>query len=128
MLRVLKREVERSSVLDLLMEGPDGVKAVLTVSRELLTSEVEAYLIGGRFNVIGKASAIIDASQSINLIRRTVFGIAGRKFADEIFCDFNKAMADGGGLNLSLAQAVIDGPAIQCCRWRFICDTSKCFE
>ena len=80
MLRVLKREVKRSSVLDLLMEGSDGVKAVLTVSRELLTPEVEAYLIGGSFNVIGKVSAILNASQNINLIRRTVFGFRGHGF------------------------------------------------
>jgi hypothetical protein len=113
MLRALKREVERSSVLDLLMESSEGVKVVLTVSRELLTPEVEAYLIGGRFNVIGKASAILDASQSINLIRRTVFGFGGRALADEMFGDFNKSMAQSGGINLSLAQTVIDGPAIQ---------------
>ncbi len=80
LLRVLKREVERSSVLDLLMEGPGGVKVVLTVSRELLTPEVEAYLIGGTFNVIGKASAILNASQSINLIRRTVLGSVGERW------------------------------------------------
>ena len=113
MLRVLKREVERSSVLDLLMEGANGVKAVLTVSRELLTPEVEAHLIGGSFNVIGKASAILDASQSINLIRRTVFGFGGRQLADQMFGDFNKSMAEAGAINLSLAQTVIDGPAIQ---------------
>jgi hypothetical protein len=113
MLRVLKREVERSPVLDLLMEGSDGVKAVLTVSRELLTPEVEAYLIGGSFNVIGKASAILDASQSINLIRRTVFGFGGRQLADQMFGDFNKSMSEAGAINLSLAQTVIDGPAVQ---------------
>ena len=113
MLRVLKREVERSPVLDLLMEGSQGVKTVLTVSRELLTPEVEAYLIGGSFNVIGKVSAIIDENNSISLLRRTVFGFGGRKFADDLFGDFNKAMADTGGLNLSLAQTIIDGPAIQ---------------
>ena len=113
LLRVLKREVERSSVLDLLMEGSDRVKAVLTVSRELLTPEVEAYLIGGRFNVIGKVSAIVDGSQSINLIRRTVFGFGGRQLADQMFGDFNRSMAESGGIDLSLAQTVIDGPAIQ---------------
>ena len=113
LLRVLKREVERSPVLDLLMEGPDGVKVVLTVSRELLTPEVEAYLIGGTFNVIGKASAILDASQNINLIRRTVFGFGGRELADQMFGDFMKSMAQGGAINLSLAQTVIDGPVIQ---------------
>ncbi len=113
LLRVLKREVERSSVLDLLLEGHDGVKVVLTVSRELLTPEVEAYLIGGRFNAIGKVSAILDAGQSINLIRRTVFGFGGRQFADEMFGNFNSAMQQSGGMGLSLAQAVIDGPALQ---------------
>ncbi|SRR6266496_688006 len=113
LLRVLKREVERSSVLDLLMEGSNGVKVVLTVSGELLTPEVEAYLIGGRFNVIGKASAILDASQSINLMRRTVFGFGGRQLADQMFGDFNRSMAESDGMDLSLAQTVIDGPAIQ---------------
>ena len=100
LLRVLKREVERSPVLDLLMEGPDGVKVVLTVSRELLTPEVEAYLIGGTFNVIGKASAILDASQNINLIRRTVFGFGGRELADQMFGDFMRSLTQSGAINL----------------------------
>lgn len=113
LLRVLKREVERSSVLDLLLEGHDGVKVVLTVSRELLTPEVEAYLIGGRFNAIGKVSAILDAGQSISLLRRTVFGFGGRQLADEMFGNFNRSMQESGGMNLSLAQTVIDGPALQ---------------
>lgn len=113
MLRILKHEVERSPIIDLLMDGPDGTKIVLTVSRELLTPEVEAYLIGGTFNVIGKASGVLDAGQSISLTRRTVFGFGGRQLADEMFGEFNKSMAKGDTLNLSLAQGVIDGPAIQ---------------
>lgn len=113
LLRILKREIERSPVLDLLMEGPGNIKIVLTVSRDLLTPEVEAHLIGGSFSVIGKASAVLDSSQNINLIRRTAFGFGGRKFADQLFGDFNKSMADADGLDLSLAQAIIDGPAIQ---------------
>lgn len=114
LLRLLKREVERSPVMDLLMETSGGVKTVLTVSRELLSPEVEAYLIGGRFKVIGKASAVLDANGSISLLRRTAFGFGGRELADNMFGEFNKAMTENSdGLNLSIAQTVIDGPAIQ---------------
>lgn len=110
MLRVVKREVERSPILDLLMEGVGGVKVVLTVSRALLSPEVEAYLIGGRFKAIGKVSAVLDETQSISLLRRTVFGFGGRELANEMFGSFNESMADSG---LALAQTFIDGPVIQ---------------
>lgn len=113
LLRVLKREVERSPVLDLLVEGSGGVKAVLTVSRELLSPEVEAYLIGGRFTVLGKMSAVIEAGQNISLLRRTVFGFAGRELAEQMFAEFNKSVMEAGGLDMSLTRAIIDGPAIQ---------------
>lgn len=112
LLRILKREVERSPILDLLLENSEGVKAVLTVSRSLLSPEVEAYLIGGRFRAIGKPSAVIEAGKSISLLRRTVFGFGGRQLADTMFGDFNKSVEESG-INMSLAAAVIDGPAIQ---------------
>ena len=113
MLKVIKREVERSPVLDLLMQSPDGIKAVLTVSRDLLSSEAEAYIIGGQFSVLAKVSAVLDEGSSISLLRRTVFGFGGRELSEQMFADFDKAMAEPGGVNLSLASAVIDGPAIQ---------------
>jgi len=113
LLRVLKREVERSPILDLLMENSGGVKAVLTVSRDLLSPEAEAYLIGGRFTVIGKPSAVLEAGHSISLLRRTVFGFGGRELADSMFSEFNKSLTDSGSFDLSLANAIIDGPAIQ---------------
>lgn len=111
-MRMIKTEVERSPIIDLLMEGVDGSKIVLTVGKELLSPEVEAYLTGGRFKVIGKVSAVVGAGQSISLLRRTVFGFGGRELAENMFGDFGKSVAESGA-EFSLAGAVIDGPAIQ---------------
>lgn len=113
MFRILKREVERSPVLDLLIEGSGGVRAVLTASRELLSNEVEAYLIGGKFTVLAKLSAVVPAGESINLLRRSVFGLFGRKLAEQAFSEFNQSVSNSDDFNLSLAGTVIDGPVIQ---------------
>jgi hypothetical protein len=113
MLKIIKREVERSPVLDLLMQSPGGIRAVLTVSRDLLSPEAEAYIIGGQFSVLAKVSAVLDEGSSISLLRRTVFGFGGRELSEQMFADFDKAMAESDGIDLSLATSVIDGPAIQ---------------
>jgi hypothetical protein len=109
-LRVVKREVSISPVVDLLMESREGLRAVLTVNRELLSPEVEAYFVGGRFTVLAKVSAVLTEGNSISLLRRTAFGTMGRSVAEEMFSAFTDSSE---GLDFSVAETVIDGPAVQ---------------
>ncbi len=108
-LRILKREVERSPVIDLLIEG-GAETAVLTASRDLLSPDVEAHLIGGEFSVLGKVSAVVPEGRSTSLLRRTVFGYGGEQMAEALMEAFP---AQSEGFDFSLARTIVPGPAIQ---------------
>jgi hypothetical protein len=112
-LRILKSEVDGSPVTDLLMQGTGEAKAILTVNREILSPEVSAYLVGSRVNVLAKVSSILPGGESLNLLRRTAFGYAGRAIAEEMIGNFDNIMSTSGQVDLALTRAVINGPAIQ---------------
>lgn len=75
MLRKVRRNAEESPVIDLLLRTPADLRVVLTVSKEYLSPEGEAYLLGGQFTAIGKCTAVLPSAGGINLFRRTVLGV-----------------------------------------------------
>jgi hypothetical protein len=100
--------ISRAPVHDLLFRLESGLNAVLTVSSEYYSPEVNEYLRAGEFRVIGKVTKIIDNDTTINLTRRTILGVANPTTAQEIV-----ANADTEDIKLDVADPIVTAPAVQ---------------
>lgn len=107
-MKPLIRDAARSPVVDLLMSTTSNMRAILTVSREYLSLESEAYLLEGDFRVLGKVTSILGANDRINLLRRTALGFGGVKLAETLFNGFSS-----DELDIKLASPTVPGPAMQ---------------
>jgi hypothetical protein len=64
----------------------------MTLSTEFFAEQTAQYLHAGEFRVVGKVTRVLGEGESINLTRRTAFGLAGpdaardaiRGFAEEV--------------------------------------------
>jgi len=72
--QTMRADLDNASVRDLVLDGPDDVKAVLTLSREFLSKTGEEYLLGGRFTTLAKVTRVLANDELINLTRRTAIG------------------------------------------------------
>lgn len=109
LLATMRQDLDGSSMLDLVLRGPEEIRAVLTLSREFLTRAAADSLLGGRFAVIGKVTRVLGEKEIINLTRRTAIGLGGPDLAREIVHDFSKVE----GLSVEVGEAVIEPPALQ---------------
>jgi hypothetical protein len=107
MLRMAE-DISHAPVHDLLFRTPSGLRAVLTVSSEYYSSEINEYLRAGEFRIIGKVSRVVTGDNSLNLTRRTVLGVANPKTAQDLV-----ANARTDDLQLDVADPIITAPAVQ---------------
>lgn len=107
MLRMAE-DIKGAPVHDLLFRLPSGLQAVLTVSSEYYSPEVNEYLRAGAFRVIGKVTKVIGEGQTINLTRRTLLGVANPSVAQGIV-----QSADTEDLKLDVSDPIITAPAVQ---------------
>lgn len=109
MLATMRGDLDNSSMRDLVLLGPDGVRVVLGLSTEFLTKAAADQLLGGRFTVIGKVSRVLDAGESINLTRRTALGLAGPHVARQLVTDFTS----DNDLFVEIGDPVVEPPGFQ---------------
>jgi hypothetical protein len=105
----MRDELAESAVHDTVIIGPDGLKAILTMSSEFYGEATNAYLREGVFTVIGKVTRVLDRGDQINLLRRTVLGAAG---ADQGRAMLQSAI-NSKELDLATFDPIIQPPALQ---------------
>ena len=111
MIKTMRADVERSPILDLLLQAQGDLRAILTLARDYLPPEGEAYLLGGRFIALGKVTAVLDQAAEINLLRRTVLGAAGPEMARQLLAEFQSTTEDQ--LHLDIGEPIVRAPALQ---------------
>lgn len=108
MLRMAE-DIKQVPVHDLLFRIAPGLQAVLTVSSEYYSQEINEYLRAGEFKVVGKVTRIIKDGGTINLTRRTVLGAASPATAQEIV----SSARSSDELKLDVADPIVTAPAVQ---------------
>lgn len=108
MVMKMKEELESCPVHDVVLETPEGIKAVLTVASEYYDDTVAEKLSSGDFSVLGKVTRILREGECVNLSRRTVVG----KMGDEGE-SFAVTMANLAGFNLQSNEPLVRYPAVQ---------------
>lgn len=109
LIATMRGDLESSSMRDLLLLGPDDIRAVLVLSTEFLTPAAADRLLGGRFTVIGKITRVLIPPESINLTRRTALGMAGPDVAQELVTTFTSDQE----LFVEIGDPVVEPPAVQ---------------
>ena len=105
----------QSNSLELIAEMLDipGVKAVLSTKINYFSDQNASEIIDGEFHVLGKITRVVppDCKDSINLLRKTSFGLVKRNIFDQLKNAF--AGAEEHGLNFPELITEIQGPALQ---------------
>jgi hypothetical protein len=105
----MRADLDRAGVRDLVLDGPEGMRAVLTLSREFLHSSSEEYLLGGRFKVLAKVTRVLTNGDFINMTRRTALGVAGPELSREIVGAFRNQ----SDLSIEVSDPVVEEPGVQ---------------
>lgn len=107
MLRMAE-DISHAPVHDLLFRTSSELRAVLTVSSEYYSAEINEYLRAGQFRIIGKVTRIITGNSTLNLTRRTVLGVANPEIAQGLV-----ANARTEDFRLDVADPIVIAPAVQ---------------
>lgn len=112
MLRQIKAfagELKHSGTIDFILSDAERT-VVLSAQEQYLSNDNISEILGGRFKVLGKVIAICrDDSESIDLLRKTVFSVLPEETLSELFSGFkNDAL---GVFNLPELKTTIAGPA-----------------
>ncbi|MGI8729901.1 MAG: DUF6414 family protein [Solirubrobacteraceae bacterium] len=97
------------TVRDVVLTGPEDLKAVLTPSTEFLTDRTTDSLLGGRFRVLGKVTSVLSVGEIINLTRRTALGIAGPELARGLVEGFTS----DNDIFVEIGDPIVEAPALQ---------------
>ncbi len=109
MLFIMRDDLDNAAVRDLVLTGPDDLRAVLTLSTEFLTDQTTDYLLGGRFTVLGKVTSVLAEDETINLTRRTALGVAGPDTAR----DMVESFTSDNELFVDIGDPIVEAPACQ---------------
>ena len=109
MLFIMRDDLDDATVRDVVLTGPDYLKAVLTLSTEFLTDRTRDSLLGGRFRVLGKVTSVLPEGEIINLTRRTALGIAGPELARGLVAGF----ASDNDVFVEIGDPIVEAPALQ---------------
>lgn len=109
MFAAISEDLKKGNVIDLPMTTTAGLSALLIANREFYTSEAEAALLGGRFKVLGKVSALEPRlGERLTIVRRGVVGLIGEQRL-QLLLDGMK----NDDIDLSLPPIVIESPWLQ---------------
>lgn len=112
-IQMLTEGFDSGGTIDVLSgELGTGHKAVLTLEREYLNDPEMSDLVDGHFRVLGKVIRVIpDSSDSIDLLRKSSFGLASEELFEAAFMQLSLALASGG-LKVPELVREVRGPAI----------------
>lgn len=108
MFSTMRNDVDKATVVDLVLEGDGGVRAVLTMAREFLPQSAEDNLLQGHFAALGKVTRALSGDEEINLLRRTALGLAGGSKVRGMFKGFSFGDSD-----FRLGEPVVGAPVLQ---------------
>jgi len=109
MLVQMRTDLAESAIRDAVLEGPDGLRAILTLSSEFFSETTGEQLSAGSFTVLGKVTRVLGEDEEVNLTRRTVLGAAGSQVAREVVVESVKK----SGISLDTYDPIIRAPAVQ---------------
>jgi hypothetical protein len=109
MMRIVHDDLEGSAVEDVVLQGANNARAVLTLSREFLSPDTQQQMMSARLRVIGKVSRVLRGSEMINLLRRTALGVTGPGAAQELV----SSITEMEGAHISVGDPVVKAPAVQ---------------
>jgi hypothetical protein len=102
-------DLATTPVQDTVMIASGGFSAVLTMSAEFFTEATRAHLRAGVFRVVGKVTRVLTEDDEVNLLRRTVLGVAGPDAARDML----KGLVQESELELGTFDPIIQAPALQ---------------
>jgi hypothetical protein len=108
MIRRMIADSEASPVHDLLLKTPSGLNAVVVASSEYFRPATNEMLRSGTVKVLGKVTWVLTEDDAINLMRRTVFGVAGDQMSNSLLDDFRTALP-----LTQIAEPIVKYPALQ---------------
>lgn len=111
MIRILKADIAKSTVLDLVMRLADGRQAILSASNDYMSEATEQYMLAGSFSALGKVTQVLEPDEQISLLRRTVFAVmeaTGQSIVQEMFSGLQNALPGQDFSNLT-----VSGPGLQ---------------
>lgn len=109
MFKTMLDDVNKATVIDLVLEADNDVRAVLTMAREFLPRAAEDNLLQGHFVALGKVTRTFSREgEQVNLLRRTAFGFGGGQLARQMFQDVKFGESD-----FRLSEPVVSAPLLQ---------------
>ncbi len=108
-LATMRQDLDRSSMRDLVLLGPEGIRAVLALSTEFLTPAAADRLLGGRFTVVGKVTRVLGDEEIINLTRRTAIGLGGPELSRGLVTELRQTE----DLFVEIGDPIVEPPALQ---------------
>ena len=109
MLVQMRTDLAESAIHDAVLEGPEGLRAILTLSSEFFSEATGEQLLAGSFTVLGKVTRVLGEEDEVNLTRRTVLGAAGSEVAREVVVESVKK----SDISLDTYDPIIRAPAVQ---------------
>lgn len=106
---MVRDELRAADLRDIVLEGPDGVQAVLTLAKDFLTPRTSQYLMAGNYTVLGKVALVLAEGEKINLARRTIMGTAQPSVITEVV----KAIDEIDDVDIKVGEPFIKPPALQ---------------
>jgi len=103
----------QSNSLELVGELLDtpGIEAVISTKLNYFSDKNATEIIDGEFRVLGKVVRIIESeSDTINLLRKTSFGLLDSKILDQIKSGFDEV--ERGGIKVPELITEVNGPAL----------------
>jgi hypothetical protein len=104
----MRTDLESATVKDSVLLGREGLRTVMTLSTEFFAEQTSQYLQAGEFRVVGKVTRVLNEGDSINLTRRTAFGLAGPDAARDAIRGFAQEVE-----YFSVADPIVEPPALQ---------------
>ncbi|MGH9124764.1 MAG: DUF6414 family protein [Acidimicrobiales bacterium] len=105
--RIARDDLRAHAVVDVLFHTDDELPVVLTCTRGLLGAG-EDLLVDRHVRVLGKVASVLPAEGLINLFRHSSMATAGPQACREMLAELGE-----GGLELSMADPVVEGPGLE---------------
>lgn len=112
MIELVENDLDSSPLLDLVVKC-EHISGIVTANREFFGSEVSAALVGGRFSLLGKVTAIdIREDAHTPVIRRGALGTIVSSGIVPMITNLRDQFSEQG-IETELPDAHIDGPYLQ---------------
>jgi hypothetical protein len=111
MVELIDQDLKRSPMVDVVVQG-EGVAGFVSTSREYLTDDVTAAVLGGTFRVLGKVTAVDTRPDArIAVIRRGAMGAVFESAVEPMLGNM-RSTAAASGLQIDIPEGQLKGPNV----------------